>query len=119
MRAIDATTAVVVNERGFLNSDVAGAIVPTTSTSTTPYIIQATDYYIGVNYNGAAIVVLPVGITGRPYIIKDESGALNGSTRTITVSATSPNTIDGLGQATLVGAYASLTVIFNNNWNIV
>ena len=119
MRAINATTAVVVNERGILNSGVVGNIVTTTSTNTTPYVVQATDYYVGVNYNGTAVVQLPVGITGTEYIIKDESGLLDGSTNVITVSATYPNVIDGLTQANLVGPYASLTLIFNNNWNVV
>ena len=100
-------------------SGVYGGLVTTTTTNTTPYVIQATDYFVGVNYNGTAVVQLPVGITGTQYIIKDESGLLNGSTNVITVSATYPNVIDGLTQANLVGPYASLTLIFNNNWNVV
>jgi len=92
--------------------------VPTTSVSLSTYNVQASDYYIGINYNGTTIVQLPIGITGATYIIKDESGQLNGTTNVITVSTTAPNTIDSLTQANLVAPHASLTLIFNNQWNL-
>jgi len=65
------------------------------------------------------VVVLPVGITGTKYYIKDESGVITNNNYTITVSATTPNTIDGLPTAVMVGNYAAIEIIFNNNWNII
>jgi len=119
MRAITTSQAMVVNERGILNSGVVGNRVSTRSVSTSAYTLTTSDYYVGVNYNGTATIQLPASVTGTEYIIKDESGLLNGTTNVIIVSANPGNTIDGLTKANLVSPYARLTLVFNNNWNVV
>ena len=93
-----------------------GYATTVTSISSSPYNVLPGDYYVGINRLGNSLVQLPAGVRGRIYVIKDESGQLNGVTNTITVSAQPGQTIDGINSAILVGAYASLTLIYTNNW---
>ena len=87
------------------------------------YAAQPYDYYIGVNGTGVT-VTLPLGssvVQGKTYVIKDESGLVNGNTAyRVTVAATSPNTIDGSSSVTLTQSYTALTFFWTGSfWSII
>jgi hypothetical protein len=93
-----------------INSAAEG-ILQTIGTGTA-YTALATDEYIGVTANPTT-VTLPTGITGKTYIVKNES---TGST---TVTGTGGQLLDGSVNKTL-GSKASLTVVFRaGQWRIV
>jgi hypothetical protein len=76
------------------------------------YTALATDEYIGVTAN-PTIVTLPTGVTGKTYIVKNET---TGST---TVTGTLGQLLDNSLTKTL-GARASLTVVFRAGaWRII
>jgi hypothetical protein len=80
------------------------------------YTATATDEYIGVNSTSLVTVTLPIGITGRQYIIKEERG--NGTGK-VNVQGTGAETIDGSPFKQLT-ANASLTVVFRaGQWRII
>ena len=87
--------------------------------TTTPYNALASDYYIAMNVPSPSTVNLPLGPTGKVYIVKDTAGLAGAPTNnTITISDTA--TIDGAATALINTNYGSLTFIFNGTeWNIV
>ncbi|CAB4241785.1 hypothetical protein UFOVP71_323 [uncultured Caudovirales phage] len=91
-------------------SVVEPGIEQTTSTATA-YTASATDGYIGVTANPTT-VTLPLGVTGKVYIIKNESSG------TTTVTGTGSDKIDGSNNKTL-SANASMTVIFRAGWRVI
>ena len=91
-------------------------IVYTTNVITSPtYIINANDYYVGVNYSSSVNITLPTSpSSGRMLIIKDESGHAN--TNPITVVGTVDNDPGGFIIQLNNGA---IQLIYRNGWRIV
>jgi len=86
-------------------------IIQTTGTAVA-YLATATDDYIGVTAN-PTIVTLPTGVTGKSYIIKNET------TGNTTVTGTLGQLLDNSLTKTL-GANASITVVFRAGaWRLV
>jgi hypothetical protein len=92
--------------------------VAVTIVDTSPYDVQAGDYFLGVDVAAPATVNLPpTPTTGQVLIIKDIDGDAN--TNNITVSGNG-NTIDGAATYVLNTDYASITLVFNGTeWNVV
>lgn len=91
-------------------------IVPVTDVTTTPYTPGATEYFLCVDVAGPASIVLPTGVVGKVYVVKDCDG--DASTNPITITATG-STIDGSASATINVDYGSLTFVFNGTeWSI-
>jgi len=86
--------------------------IETTTSTAVAYTATATDGYIGVTAN-PTIVTLPLGVTGKVYIIKNE--AASGNT---TVIGTGVDKIDGSTSKTL-NSNASMTVIFRAGWRVI
>jgi hypothetical protein len=86
--------------------------IETTTSTAVAYTATATDGYIGVTAN-PTIVTLPLGVTGKVYIIKNE--AASGIT---TVIGTGVDKIDGSTSKTL-NSNASMTVIFRAGWRVI
>lgn len=96
--------------------------VPLTTVASSFYEIKYSDYYIGVNYEGAVTIVLPrADREGKKYVIKDESGnASKGTNRYITILPSGNDTIDNRDRAILAYDYGSLTFIWkDNSWRVV
>jgi hypothetical protein len=82
--------------------------------SSSPYVVAATDDYLGVTSSSGAIQVnLPnAPATGRIYIIKDTAGSA--ATHNITVTTVGGSvTIDGATSFVMNTAYEAIEVIFN------
>lgn len=98
--------------------DVAGEIFTRTAITTSPYGVLASDYYLGVRVNGATTLVLPHGIFGTKYIIKDEIGSASPSSP-ITIAAALNETIDGQPNLQITTARSSLTLVYGVEWHII
>ncbi len=89
-----------------------------TTVADAAYTIVATDHIVTYTaLTTGRIVTLPTAasITGREYIIKDESG--NAGTNNITVATTSSQTIDGASTRAISTAYGVLRIYSNgSNW---
>jgi hypothetical protein len=84
----------------------------TTVATAVAYTALATDEYIGVTANPTT-VTLPTGVTGKTYIIKNET---TGST---TVTGTLGQLLDA-SLTKVLGANASITVVFRGTaWRII
>jgi len=84
----------------------------TTVATAVAYTALATDEYIGVTANPTT-VTLPTGVTGKTYIIKNET---TGST---TVTGTLGQLLDS-SLTKVLGANASITVVFRGTaWRII
>jgi hypothetical protein len=84
----------------------------TTVATAVAYTALATDEYIGVTANPTT-VTLPTGVTGKTYIIKNET---TGST---TVTGTLGQLLDA-SLTKVLGANASITVVFRGTaWHII
>lgn len=90
----------------------------TTSVSSGPYNILASDFNILVNTGTAITVNLPAGpATGDTYRIKDSTGTA--STNNITISGNG-NNIEGVSSKTINVNYDKLMVLFNSvEWIIL
>ena len=87
----------------------------TTLVTTATYTVDDNDYYIGVNYNGAVTITLPISTnSGRMLIIKDEDG--DAETNPITVLGTVDNDAGGFIIQINNGA---IQLIYRNGWRIV
>ena len=87
----------------------------TTLVDEATYIVNDTDYYIGVNYAGEVTITLPSSPnSGRLLVIKDESG--NAETNPITVTGTVDNDAGGFVLGLDNG---SITLIYRSGWRIV
>jgi fibronectin-binding autotransporter adhesin len=85
-----------------------------TSVTTTPYVVAATDDFLGVTTSSLAITVqLPnAPATGRVYTIKDSTG--NAAAHNITVTTVGGTiTIDGGTSYVMNTAYQSINVLFD------
>lgn len=83
------------------------------------YTVNATDFivaYTSLTVSRTVILPTAVGIIGRTYIIKDESGAASG-TVTITIDPNGSETIDGAATRTITTAYGAIEIYSNGvNW---
>lgn len=88
----------------------------TTLVTTNTYVVQDTDYYIGVNYAGPVTIIIPSEpSSGREIVIKDESG--NCETHNITVSGPVDNDANGFILAVNNGA---IHMLFRGDyWRII
>jgi hypothetical protein len=85
-----------------------------TSVSTSPYVVGATDDFLGVTTSSIPITIqLPnAPATGRVYYIKDRTG--NAATNNITVTTVGGSvTIDGVTSYVMNTAYSSISVLFD------
>ena len=80
--------------------------------TTTNYTAVATDYYIGANKKDITIT-LPLGITGKVYVIKNQ---ISGE---ITVTGTSSQRID-TATTQVLGTNQSIILVFDGaRWNTI
>lgn len=85
--------------------------------TTTDYTLTADDEYVGVNSVSNVTLTLPVGVTGRMYIIKDEHGQNGGK---IFIKCQNTDLIDGASTYTISVPYQSVTVVYRaGQWRIV
>ena len=111
---IDVTDGVISVSEGIINTVLV-------EDADTPYLVTATDYYIGVIGTVATITIdLPVGVDGRELVIKSEFGNVSD----IQVTPQSGEFVDGAGAGYLItvvpGLNPSITLVFRNDtWNIV
>ena len=129
--SVDATTALTLDGIPVVYQLIAGENITLSATSgvvtisaategilktvgtATNYTATATDEYIGVIAT-PALITLPLGVTGKTYIIKNE--AASGNT---TVKGTNGEFIDGSATKAL-SSYASMSVVFRNGkWNVI
>ena len=110
----DATPATTVHVVG--SSFFSGAVTHKRTFVNSNYSVSATDYYIGVGSEGAAITLtLPAAtglLDGQTLIVKDEGGNAHNNHITITGSADS-NTIDGKNKVILESPYSSISLYCN------
>jgi hypothetical protein len=103
-----------VDSNGFVSPIGVVDVLRYTAVSTSPYIVAATDQYLGVTTTGGAITVeLPnAPTTGRVINIKDTAG--NAVVHAITVTTVGGAvTIDGATSYTMATDYEAINVIFN------
>jgi len=85
-----------------------------TAVNTTPYVVLATDQFLGVDCSAAPVTIEleNAPAIGRVVIIKDSTG--NANTNNISVTTVGGVvTIDGVTTFTMNTQYASIQVIFN------
>jgi hypothetical protein len=88
----------------------------TTLVTTNTYVVQDTDYYIGVNCPEPVTIIIPSEPTsGREIVVKDESG--NCETHNITVSGPVDNDANGFILAVNSGAIHML--YRGDSWRII
>jgi hypothetical protein len=96
---------------GILSATGSGSGIINVKLTSVNYTALATDYYIGATKKGIEIT-LPLGITGKVYIVKNQ---VEGS---IKVKGTGQN-LDSSGDKTL-GSEKGIIVVFDGTqWNIV
>lgn len=107
------SNTITISASGIITSAIRNAIV-------SPVVLNGTDEVVSVQVPGPVpvAVTLPVGVTGRTYVIKDGLGLAAPATPiTITPAA---GTIDGAATATINVPYSSLTLIYNGTqWLIL
>ena len=87
----------------------------TTEVTSNTYMVQDSDYYIGINYYGICNVTLPADpASGRTIIIKDESG--NAQLNPINILGTIDNDSGG---ATIKIDNGAIQLIYRNGWRII
>lgn len=112
-------TSIVAGTNISINTSTGAVTITSSSAPTlqtigtgTSYTATATDDYIGVTANPTT-VTLPTGITGKSYIVKNET------TGNTTVTGTGGQLLDGSVSKTLCSK-ASLTVVFRaGQWRII
>ena len=97
------------------NINTNEVVYNTTSVTSSTYIVQSSDYYIGVSYAGYVTITLPEApANGRKLIVKDESG----------FAQLNPIKLDGTIDNDPTGAEirinnGALQLIYRNGWRIV
>ena len=109
---IAGTNVTLSGSTGAVTISVQEPGIETTTSTAVAYTASASDGYIGVTAN-PTIVTLPLGVTGKVYIIKNE--AASGNT---TVIGTGTDKIDGSTSKSL-SSNASITVIFRAGWRVI
>jgi len=106
------TNISISNSTGTVTITASGAALIQTTGTAVAYLATADDEYIGVTAN-PTIVTLPTGVTGKTYIVKNET------TGNTTVTGTLGQLLDSTLTKTL-GSKASLTVVFRaGQWRII
>ena len=102
---------------GNITISAFGADLIETIGVTGSYTATADDEYIGVFSAAAVTITLPVGVTGRVYIIKDEYGQGSGK---ITVQPSGIEKIDNANNYIISVPNQSVSVVFRGGqWRII
>lgn len=102
---------------GNITISSSGADLISTIGVTGDYTATATDEYIGVYSASNVKITLPVGITGRVYIIKDEYGQNAGK---ITIQPSASEKIDNRSTYVISVPNQSVSVVFRGGqWRII
>lgn len=110
-----ATQTVVIDANGQLGSTSSSVVILSyTNVNTTPYVVTATDTYLGVDCSGGAITIqLPNSTTtGRVITVKDRTGNANTNNITVTTVGGAVN-IDGATTYVMNTQYAAVNVLFD------
>ena len=107
----------VSNSTGYITISATGADLISTIGVTGSYTATANDEYIGVFSAAAVTITLPVGVTGRVYIIKDEYGQGSGK---ITIQPSGLEKIDNANTYIISVPNQSVSVVFRGGqWRII
>jgi hypothetical protein len=102
---------------GYITISATGADLIETIGVTGSYTATADDEYIGVFSAAAVTITLPVGVTGRVYIIKDEYGQGSGK---ITIKPSGTEQIDNKADYIISVPNQSVSVVFRGGqWRII
>jgi hypothetical protein len=102
---------------GYITISATGADLIATIGVTGSYTATADDEYIGVFSAAAVTITLPIGVTGRVYIIKDEYGQGSGK---ITVQPSGTELIDNKVDYIISVPNQSVSVVFRGGqWRII
>ena len=102
---------------GNITISAFGADLIETIGVTGSYTATADDEYIGVFSAAAVTITLPVGVTGRVYIIKDEYGQGSGK---ITIKPSGTEQIDNKADYIISVPNQSVSVVFRGGqWRII
>jgi hypothetical protein len=102
---------------GNITVSSSGADLISTIGVTGSYTATADDEYIGVFSASAVTITLPVGVTGRVYIIKDEYGQKSGK---ITIKPSGTEQIDNKADYIISVPNQSVSVVFRGGqWRII
>ena len=102
---------------GYITISATGADLIATIGVTGSYTATADDEYIGVFSAAAVTITLPVGVTGRVYIIKDEYGQGSGK---ITIKPSGVEKIDNANTYIISVPNQSVSVVFRGGqWRII
>jgi hypothetical protein len=102
---------------GNITISATGADLIATIGVTGSYTATADDEYIGVFSASAVTITLPVGVTGRVYIIKDEYGQGSGK---ITIQPSGTEQIDNKADYIISVPNQSVSVVFRGGqWRII
>jgi len=105
-------TGLSITPSGILSATGSSSSFINVTLTSTNYTVTADDYYIGATKKDIDIT-LPLGITGRVYIIKNQ---VSGN---IKVKASGSQKIDTASDKTL-GTETSIIVVFDGTrWNII
>ncbi len=106
---------------------LAGAQATTTqkvgtrlATSTPVTIVSASDMVVEVDLTvpGPVSVVLPAGVQGQMFIIKDGKG--DADVNNITISTTGADTVEGAPTLVLIAASVGVSLVYRSgNWSVV
>jgi hypothetical protein len=93
------------------------ADVPVTLIDEATYTPDATEYFLGVIYDGTTTITLPAGTLGKVYVVKDSIGDANANPITV---VTTGSTIDSLPSYIMNTDWGSISLIYNGiEWNVV
>ena len=102
---------------GNITISATGADLIATIGVTGSYTATADDEYIGVFSAAAVTITLPIGVTGRVYIIKDEYGQGSGK---ITIKPSGTEQIDNKADYIISVPNQSVSVVFRGGqWRII
>lgn len=102
---------------GNITVSSSGADLISTIGVTGSYTATADDEYIGVYSAAAVTITLPIGVTGRVYIIKDEYGQGSGK---ITVQPSGSELIDNKINYIISVPNQAISVVFRGGqWRII
>jgi hypothetical protein len=107
----------VSGNTGNIIISATGADLISTIGVTGSYTATANDEYIGVFSAAAVTITLPLGVTGRVYIIKDEYGQGSGK---ITIQPSGIEKIDNANNYIISVPNQSVSVVFRGGqWRII
>jgi len=107
-----------ITPEGILSATGSGSSLLNVYLTSTNYTATLNDYYIGGNAKNI-MITLPLGITGKVYVVKNQLNGSDDSGGNIKVQGTSGQTLDRSSFKTL-GSNASLIALFDGSrWNLV